>query len=119
MYMEDSTNQRILVDLEFDYDLDQATFPVSTFQNFTFNDPNVNISLFALSYVWTSSKSYRIIMEPSSFIFLYNCSITVTVMDQPSPVHQSLAGVPFLSTVYGQTANLIWFIIKGPDMSDL
>jgi len=56
-------------------------------------------------------------MQPKSYIYLYNTTFTVTTMALPSPVHQSMSGVTFFATVYGQTASVVWFLIKGPEMS--
>ena len=74
--------------------------------------------MFTFTYTITSSKSYRIIMEPKGYIFLYNATITVTTMDMPGYYHYSVNNRPFHDDNYGITNSLVWFVINAPDMTD-
>lgn len=91
------------MDLTFDYDLNQTSFPLTSFQTISFNSPNVLISMFNVNYAWTSSSSYRITIESISYIYLYNVTITVMTMAQPTPDFTSKYGVNFKSTVFNQS----------------
>lgn len=74
--------------------------------------------MFTFSYQILSPRSYRIIMEPKGFIFLYNATVKCTTMDLPSVVHNSLNGRPFKTIDYAVQNELMWFVIKAPDMTD-
>lgn len=103
--------------MDFTGDLNQATFPISTFQNITFSDPTITTKIFNISYSWTSPHSYRILLTPLSAIFIYNVTTTVTTMLKPSPVHVSTDGIPFAANVYTKSDNIKWFLIKGTGWS--
>ena len=74
--------------------------------------------MFTFSYVILGPRNYRIIMEPKGFIFLYNATISCTTMGLPSPVHNSANGRPFMTINYEVSQELVWFVIKAPDMTD-
>lgn len=115
----DSLSEQLAIDLDFTNDLDQATFPTTTFQTITFSDTTITLSLFSVVYSWTSSHSYRILLSPLSSIYIYNVTTTVTTMAKPQYVHNSSSGVPFSPSVYSQTKNINWFLIKGSGWSKL
>ena len=58
----DSLNEQLAIDMEFTSNLDQATFPITTFQNITFSDPTITTKIFSITYSWTSARSYRILL---------------------------------------------------------
>ena len=74
--------------------------------------------MFDFTYVITTPKSYRIIMEPKGYIFLYNATITVTTIDITDPLHYSVNNRPFQEANYALSSDLTWFVIKAPDMTD-
>lgn len=75
--------------------------------------------MFTVTYVDLSSSSYRIVLEPKTYIFLYNATFTVTTKAEPSPIDVSLSGFPFKTSNYLKTASTTWFLIKGPPFSGL
>lgn len=56
-------------------------------------------------------------MEPKGYIFLYNATIKCTTMDMPSVIDRSANGRPFKEINYAVQKELIWFVIKAPDMT--
>ena len=75
--------------------------------------------MFNISYQNLNSNSYRIIIQPISYIFLYNATFTVTTKIQPTPVDYSSSYMPFKPTDYQMTTSLNWFLINGPPFSPL
>ncbi len=75
--------------------------------------------MFTVTYTQISGSSYRIILEPKTYIFLYNATFTVTTKADPGTPEYSLAGMPFKTSNYLKTAALTWFLIKGPPFSKL
>ena len=73
--------------MNFTEEIDFTTFPMATFQSFSFDDTLITLEMFSFEYVVTSNKSYKIIMKPRGYTFLYNVTVTVTTMDMPSPEH--------------------------------
>jgi hypothetical protein len=59
---------------------------METFQVITTDSTFITMSMFNISYVQTGLKSYRIILVPKGYIFVYNVTFTVTTMNQPSPI---------------------------------
>lgn len=53
-------SQILYIDFSFTDDLNNATFPMTTFQNITFNDPSISLALFTVKFAWTGTGSYRI-----------------------------------------------------------
>lgn len=109
----DGLNEQLAIDLDFTSNLDQATFPTTTFQNIAFSDTTITLDLFSIVYSWTSTHSYRILLSPQASIYIYNVTTTVKTMTEPLVAHNSSDGVPFSPTVYNQTADINWFLIKG------
>jgi len=76
------------------------------------------MSEFNVSYQKLTSSSYRIIIEPLTFVFLYNDTVTVTTIALTSTLNTGLNGTPFMPSNYGKSAQVNWFLLKPPDMSD-
>lgn len=74
--------------------------------------------MFDFSYSILSSKSYRITIAPKGYIFLYNATITVTTEPMPGYYHYSTNNRPFHDSCYQKSANIVWFVIKAPEMSE-
>ena len=62
----------------FSKDLDSSTFGASTFQSITF-DQTFNQGSFSYEYIWLSNSSYRIVLEPSGYLFINNCTVYVSI----------------------------------------
>lgn len=75
--------------------------------------------MFSVTYKILGSTSYRIILQPIGYIFLYNATFTVTTEAQPNATDYSLILMPFKPSCYLQTASLSWFLIQGPPFSSL
>ena len=75
------------------------------------------LEMFTFTYQILNTKTYRIIMEPKGYIFLYNATITVTTMDLPGVVHYSSNNRPFRESNYAISASLVWFVINAPNMT--
>lgn len=58
-------------------------------------------------------------MEPKGYIFLYNATIKCETMEYPGNPHMSKNGRPFKITNYLVPRDLVWFLIKAPDMTEL
>jgi len=87
----------------FTQDIDFTTFPYNTtFQNVTIDSSNMQytIDMFNVTYQLLDSKRYRIVIEPKSYIFLYNATFTVTTQVSPAVVHNSTTPLPFKLTNY-------------------
>ncbi len=121
MYFPEITNSMLYIDMLFSGELDNSTFDKTTFQTISISSKNIQYTLdmFTVTYVDLSTSSYRIILEPKTYIFLYNATFTVLTKSEPSPVDVSLAGLPFKSSNYLKTASATWFLIKGPPFSGL
>lgn len=121
MYFADATNDRIYVDLTFSEVLDFNVFPYKTFQVFSIDSDIYTLNMFNFSWQILSGKSYRIIMEPKGYLFLYNATISVETMGYPGVGLQDLSqnGRPFKKTNYEVKKSIIWFLIKAPDMSNI
>lgn len=75
--------------------------------------------MFNATYQNLSTSSYRIILAPKTYIFLYNATFIVTTKIEPTPRDTSLQQIPFKSSTYQMTASLTWFLIKGPPFTSL
>ena len=51
------------------------------FPNITF-DQSFPSGAFQFNYQWLTNSSYRIILQPSGYLFINNCTVEVTI---PSP----------------------------------
>lgn len=80
MYFPDILCEKIYIDMTFTQDLNYSSFDMTTFQNITITSKNLKYtaSMFNFTYLNLSSSSYRIIIEPKSYIFIYNATFTVT-----------------------------------------
>lgn len=75
--------------------------------------------MFTVTYSQISSTTYRIALEPKTYIFLYNATFTVTTETQPATLDTSLQLMPFKASNYQKSSSLTWFLIKGPPFSSL
>ena len=79
MYFPDITNSLLYIDMLFTGELDNSTFDKTTFQTISISSKSIQYTLdmFTVTYVDLSASSYRIILEPKTYIFLYNATFTV------------------------------------------
>lgn len=75
MYFPDATNGQIYVDMSFTEDIDFTTFPYETFQTFQIKSQLYTVQMFSFTYQIINARTYRIIVEPKGYIFLYNATI--------------------------------------------
>lgn len=114
MYFPNTVHNEIYVDITFTQDLDFNTFPYQTFQSFTLNSDLYTIEMFSISFQILTNNSYRVIVQPKGYIFLYNSTIYCKIMDAPADRHFSASMKPFKTKNYGTSASLVWFVIKAP-----
>jgi hypothetical protein len=121
MYFPSVVNTKMYVDMLFSQSLDFTTFNYQTFQNITIESKNIvyTLDMFNVTYKILNSNSYRIILEPVSYIFLYNATFIVTTESQPAIIDLSTSFMPFKPVNYQMTASLNWFLIHGPPFSSL
>ena len=121
MYFPSVTNDMIYIDMTFTQDINFTTFPWQTFQNITITSKDIayTLDMFNITYTLLSTNSYRITIQPKTYIFLYNATFTVTTEPQPPTLDTSIALNPFETSNYLQSASLTWFLIKGPPFSNL
>lgn len=107
--------------MQFTQELNYSAFDITAFQNITITSQNLQYTLdmYTVTYKNLSTSSYRIILAPKTYIFLYNATFTVTTKAEPTPKDESLLKIPFKSSTYQKTASLTWFLIKGPPFSSL
>lgn len=114
MYFASAVKDKIYVDLVFSDDLDFTTFPYMAYQSFSIDSDLYTLDMFSFDYQILSTRSYRVIIQPKGYIFLYNATITCTLMDAPTPTHSSQNSRPFKPSCYSLKSSLIWFVIKSP-----
>lgn len=68
------------IDMLFTQNLNYSSFDYINFQTVTIDSGNLHYTLdmFNVTYKKLSGSSYRIILKPSGYIFLYNATFTVT-----------------------------------------
>lgn len=83
MYFPSVTSDKIYIDMLFTQPLDFTTFDYLAFQNITITSKNIQYTLdmFNVTYTLLTTSSYRITIEPKTYIFLYNATFTVTTQD--------------------------------------
>lgn len=99
----------------FTRDLNISTFDMINFQ--TISIESTDPSEYTLTYQNLSSNSYRIIVQPTSYVFFYNFTVTVTTKDIPADYDTSNDSYPFKPSVYAKTATINWFLLKSPAMT--
>lgn len=99
--------------------MDWNTFSYQTFQTFTIDSTLYTLAMFDFTYEILNSRSYRIVMEPRGFIFLYNATIKCSTMSFPGIYHLSSNGRPFKLTNYDVPRETVWFLIRAPDMANI
>jgi hypothetical protein len=106
--------------MKFNEDMNWSNFSIQNFQTITIDSDMYTLSMFNISYEILSNSSYRIVMQPKGYIFLYNATISCTTMDFPGIVNinRSENGRPFKESNYGRKESIVWFVIKAPDMTD-
>lgn len=121
MYFPTSLSQKMYVDVLFSRAMDFNTFDYVNFQDITISSQEMSydLSMFTVTYSIRSQMSYRIIIEPKSYIFLYNATFTVTTRSTADPNDQSIQLMPFHPANYAKSAALTWFLLKGPPFSPL
>jgi hypothetical protein len=121
MYFPSVTSDKIYIDMLFTQTLDFTTFNWQTFQDITITSKNIQYTLdmFTATYALLTATSYRITIEPKTYIFLYNATFTVTTESQPATADLSTTLMPFKSSNYLKSAALTWFLIKGPPFNNL
>lgn len=79
MYFPDITNSVLYIDMLFSGELNTVTLDKTTFQTISISAKNIQytIDMFTVTYVDLSTSAYRIILEPKTYIFLYNATFTV------------------------------------------
>ncbi len=103
----------------FSQSLNFSSFDYKNFQTISISSSNIQytIDMFNVSYKLLSATTYRIILKPLGYIFLYNATFTVTTKAQDNTTDYSLIMMPFKSTTYLKSASLSWFLIQGPPYS--
>jgi hypothetical protein len=114
MHFSDSLNSILYIDMTFTNVL-SPTFDMTTFQ--TVSIESVDSAAYTVTYQPLTSSSYRILVEPIGYIFLYNYTVTVTTKDQPATLELANDSLPFKPSVYSKTATTNWFLLKSPSMS--
>ena len=117
IYFPVADNAYLYIDMNYTLDLNFSTFNYQTFQNVTIS--NNDISNFDVSYQLLDGKSYRIIVKPKGFIFLYNETVTVTTKEPTSDIDTSASLISFKTTNYLKTATNNWFLLNPPGLSDM
>ena len=117
LYFPNSYADQVYADLTFTKELDFSTFDYENFQ--TISIEKISSGEYTLSYQILDKYSYRIIIQPKGYIFLYNDTVSVTTMALPATRHTSNDSTPFKQATYSKTATLNWFLLKSPEMSDL
>ena len=118
MQFSNSLSSQIYVDLVSSQSLNFSTFDYKNFQTITVTSRNLQYTLdmFDVSYKFLSERSYRIVLKPKGYIFLYNATFTATTKASTN-TDFSAFGMPFKPPTYLQTASLVWFLIQGPPFS--
>lgn len=76
MWFPSTTNNMLYIDMTYTYDLNFTSFNYQTFQTVAITNNDINN--FNITTQITGTNSYRIIVQPKGFIFLYNETVTVT-----------------------------------------
>ncbi len=121
MSFANALNNKIYIDMVFSQTMDFTTFDMTTFQTITVESNNMHytIDMFEVTYEKRSASSYRIILKPAGYIFLYNATFTCTTRAQTNVTDYSGLKMPFKTTNYLKTASLKWFLIQGPPFSPI
>ena len=108
-------------DINFTYPIDWTQFNYSQFESITFAGAVFSTSNMNISYFNISSKAFRISIEPYSYAFIINQSVTLKIRSQPDPTvfnYTSNDSRPFHSSVFNQTLSVVWTYLKPPSMTD-
>ena len=121
MYFATPLNNIMYIDMQFSQALNFTSFNYKTFQTISISSSNqyYSLDMFSVTYKMLSTSSYRIILQPIGYIFLYNATFTVLTEAAPNATDYSLLFMPFKPSCYLQTASLSWFLIQGPPFNSL
>lgn len=121
MYFPSVVSDMVYIDMVFSQELDFTNFNWETFQtiNVTSKDIQYTMDMFTATYTLLGPSSYRIKLEPKTYIFLYNATFTVTTEAEPAVLDTSVNSLPFKVENYLKKASLTWFLIKGPPFNKL
>lgn len=75
------------------------------------------LDMFNFNYEILSPSTYRIIIEPKGYVFLYNITIKCTTIEFPGIYHEAANGRPFKDINYLVAKEIVWFLIKSPDLT--
>jgi hypothetical protein len=81
-----------------------------------FSASNMNITYYNIS-----SRAFRISIEPFSYAFIINQSVSITVRAKPDPNifnYTSIDTRPFHNSVFDQSLSTIWTYLRPPNMTD-
>ena len=107
----------LMFDLNFSFPLDWSTIDMPTFQSISFGGNLYSLSSFNVSYVNTSTRSYRITFNVPGYAFVINQSVTIKVIVRPNPdPFKGSDGRPFIDDVFNQTLKVSWTYVKPPNM---
>lgn len=97
--------------------MDFTTFPMQTFQSFSFENAMIAIDAFNVTYTVVNSTTYRITLQPKGYAFLTNESITVTTQAYPGSDLYSLGLAPIDNSSYSVSRTTSYTYIKPPSMT--
>ncbi len=101
----------------FTKDINISTFDQINFQ--TISIDKASPSDYTLSYQNLTSNSYRIIVQPTNYVFFYNYSVSVTTKAVPTTLDYSNDSYPFKTSAYSKSQTINWFLLKSPAMTEM
>lgn len=77
------------------------------------------MNTFNYVYEAVTPKIMRLTLSPKGYTFIYNVTFTFkTINLDPVNYHHAANGYRFSDTNYGVQAEMLWFLIKAPSLSD-
>lgn len=116
-HFADALSETLYIDMTFTKPVDFTIIDMTTFQ--TVDVAGVAPSSYTVTYAQLTNSSYRITLQPTGYIFLYNQTVTVTTKVQPATTETSTDLTPIKTAVYSKTGTINWFLLKSPSMSDM
>ena len=108
-----------MFDLNFTFPLNWGTFVMGDFVSFSFGGSIYTQSSFNVTYLQTDLLSYRVSMQPYSYAFIINQSVTITTRLKPTTFnYTSSDDRPFMDSVFNKSLTVIWTYLKPPSMTD-
>jgi hypothetical protein len=111
-HFANSLSETLYIDMTFTKPLDFTTFSMTTFQ--TVSIDGVAAGEYTVTYTQLSNSSYRITLQPTGYIFLYNQTVTVTTKTQPAILDTAADLTPFKPASYSKTGTINWFLLRSP-----